>query len=143
MQACLPLAYLLFLCVVQGRTALHLAARNGYEAVVALLLRSAASTSAAAASTSSPVTGAATGTPCGIPSASGVPGGLGAFVDLVDAEGHTALHHAAALGHWRVVEELWPRCVWIGGRLMCAYKNNLTDAEAAIGQGRMTLPVWS
>lgn len=30
--------------------------------------------------------------------------------EAVDAEGHNALHHAAARGHVDAVEALWPRC---------------------------------
>lgn len=33
----------------------------------------------------------------------------GAEPDARDRCQHTPLHHAAALGHWRVLEELWPK----------------------------------
>ncbi|GLI63388.1 hypothetical protein VaNZ11_006343, partial [Volvox africanus] len=90
----------------QGRTALHLAARNGHEAIVALLLRSAAT---AAAATNAAAAVSAAGAPHGSGGVAAQSHMLAEVVDATDIGGHTALHHAAALGHWRVVEELWPR----------------------------------
>ncbi|GIL68011.1 hypothetical protein Vafri_21339 [Volvox africanus] len=90
----------------QGRTALHLAARNGHETIVALLLRSAAT---AAAATNAAAAVSAVGAPLGSGGVAAQSHMLAEVVDATDIGGHTALHHAAALGHWRVVEELWPR----------------------------------
>lgn len=85
-----------------GYTALHIAAMRGYDELTRLLLSSTCSCSST--STSSSLSTASS--PPSATTSDSVPQ-LSEFIEVPDAGGYTALHHAAENGHVGVVEILF------------------------------------